>query len=83
MIFLHVGSSWLQRPNSNLLIFDWFKGYQQERLQMVGLVEILSANRTQYRWFSPQEPVAPLRTDVWLAIFKNRFPSNHPPQKIK
>jgi uncharacterized membrane protein (UPF0136 family) len=83
VVFLHVSSSWGRLPDSSRLIFDWFERYQQERLQSVGLVEILSPHQTEYRWFSSQELVAPLRTDVWLAILKNRFPSNNPPQKVK
>jgi hypothetical protein len=83
VVFLHVSSSWGRLPGSSRLIFDWFGRYQQERLQSVGLVEILSSDQTEYRWFSSQELVVPLRTDYWLAILKNRFPSNNPPQKVK
>ncbi len=71
--------SWLWSANSSKLIFHWFEQYQQERLQMVGLVEILSLNRTEYRWFGPQEPVAVPRSDCWIAIYKNRFPSRNAP----
>jgi hypothetical protein len=83
VVYVNVSASWLQRPNSNRLIFKWFEEYQQERLQLVGLVDILSADRTEYRWFSPQEPVTPPRSACWLAIFKNRLPSDNAPPKFK
>jgi hypothetical protein len=81
-IFVHVDTSWLQFPHSEKLIFDWFKKYQQEHLQLVGLVDILSADRTEYRWVSPQEPSPSPRTDYWLAIFKNRLLPDHAPPAV-
>ncbi|MGD0650978.1 MAG: glycosyltransferase family 39 protein [Verrucomicrobiia bacterium] len=83
VVFVHVSTSWLQRPDSNRLIFDWFEKYQQEHLQLVGLVDILSANRTEYRWLSPQGPVTPPRSEYWLTILKNRLPSDSATPKLK
>lgn len=77
-VFVHVDTSWLLSPNSNKLLFEWFKKYQQDHLQLVGLVDILSSGQTEYRWVSPQEPLPTPRTDYWLAIYKNLLLPNHP-----
>ena len=74
VVFVHVNASWLQLPDSNKLIFDWFRKYQEQRLELVGLVDIVSLDQTEYRWVSPQEPLPMPHSDYWLAIYKNRFP---------
>jgi hypothetical protein len=79
VVYVYNDQSWLWGADSSKLIFDWFGQYQQEHLQIVGLVETLSADRTEYRWFGPQEPVALPRSDHWIAILKNRFPSGNAP----
>ncbi len=79
VVYVYGYRSWLWGKDSSQLIFDWFAKYQQEHLQMVGLVEIMAPDRTEYRWFGPQETAGPPRTDNWLAIFKNRSPSRNAP----
>jgi dolichyl-phosphate-mannose-protein mannosyltransferase len=50
LIFINVPMSWLVRPRSEMLIFEWYKRYQQEHYDLVGLVDILPSDPTVYRW---------------------------------
>jgi hypothetical protein len=45
----HQGS-WLRRPESQTLIFDWWRVYRTGRYTRVGLVDIISKDHTEYRW---------------------------------
>jgi hypothetical protein len=73
VVFVNVHTSWQQNVTcTNTAMFDWFDQYRQERLQLVGVADILSDHRTEYRWFGPQDAVTQPRSAYWLAIFKNR-----------
>ena len=72
VVFVHVGTSWLQFSDSNPLIFDWFGKYQREQLRLVGLVEIQPGGQTQYQWFDQSETNVQTSAESWLAIFQRR-----------
>jgi hypothetical protein len=42
--------SWAQRRGSSTLIFDWWRAYRATHYKRVGLVDIISYDRTEYRW---------------------------------
>lgn len=71
VVFVSVPTSWLQRPESSTLIFDWFKEYRHARLQMVGYVEILPGESV-YHWLNENDPPAHTSAEFWLAIYKRR-----------
>lgn len=48
LMFVMVPTSWLRRPSSPPLVFDWVQKYAAERYQLDGLVDI--SDETQYRW---------------------------------
>jgi len=48
--------------------------YRRERLQLVGWVEMLSADKTEYHWSAPQGAFAP-RSKHWLTILKDKTAS--------
>jgi hypothetical protein len=74
-VFAYVQFSWLQRPDSESLILDWFEKYRRENLTLDSWVEILSAKDTRYYW-SVTEPSFTTRAKYWLAILrKNRVPA--------
>jgi Dolichyl-phosphate-mannose-protein mannosyltransferase len=82
VVYVNVPASWIQStvpPNKN--IFDWFEKYRQERLQLVGTVEILPDGQSQYRWFDPQTTLPSLSSQYWVAIFKNRTAAQIQPLK--
>ncbi len=77
VIFVSVRASWLQSNDStDPYIFEWFQHYQQLYLQQVGLVDIISGDQTDYKWFGSPESITPPRSDCWLGIFKRREAAN-------
>jgi hypothetical protein len=75
VIYVNVRSSWVQSTASiSPVLFDWFDRYQQDQLQLVGLVEIPADGQAVYRWFDPPETKASVQTaaESWLAIFQRR-----------
>jgi hypothetical protein len=71
LIFVNVPMSWLVRPKSEQLIFDWYKRYQQEHYDLVGLVDILSSGQTVYRWGDESKNYSP-RSQYTLSVYKLR-----------
>jgi len=49
LIFVNIGTSWLVRPNSERLIFEWYNSYSQQYYELSGIVD-LSNNGTNYAW---------------------------------
>jgi hypothetical protein len=50
LVFVNVPDSWLMRPDSDQTILEWFKHYGQENYDVVGLVDIVSLEWTNYFW---------------------------------
>ena len=50
LIFVNIPYSWLARAESDMLILDWFLKYRQSHYQRVGVVDIISRERSVYRW---------------------------------
>jgi hypothetical protein len=50
LVFVAIPTSWLARPGSPRLIFDWFQKYSNEFFDCVGVVDIKSLNLTEYHW---------------------------------
>lgn len=42
--------SWVARPNSPQLVFQWMKGFVKEKYDLVGVAEIASVDTTRYYW---------------------------------
>jgi hypothetical protein len=70
VVFIYGQHSWLQRPDSPKLIFDWFTKYRRQHLRLVAWAEILSSNDTQYHWSVTGQSLT-TRASSWAAIFKN------------
>jgi hypothetical protein len=49
---------------------EWFARYQNRRFQLAGLIDILSAERTDYTWMDRPGELRP-QSPVWLAVFRN------------
>jgi len=53
LIFCNVPTSWLARPGSPQLIFEWFNKYvQQQGYVLTGVADIISMDQTVYKWGS-------------------------------
>jgi hypothetical protein len=62
VVLVNVPSSWLEWPDSNSLIFDWFEKYWVGHLQTVGLVDIFIDRPSIYRWDEKAVAVTPRST---------------------
>jgi hypothetical protein len=51
-IAVNISMSWLARPASEKYIFEWAAGFIHEHYSLVGVVDIVSPDRTVYRWNS-------------------------------
>jgi hypothetical protein len=71
LILVHVRTSWLERPNSEKMIFTWLERYRQEHYDLVGVVEILSTEKTVSRWGDECLGYSP-RSGSWLAVFQRK-----------
>ena len=60
VISIGVRSSWLQQPTSEGMIFAWAKDYMEKFYDVVGLVNILSPDRTDYYFDQLPEPMPQL-----------------------
>jgi hypothetical protein len=72
-VFAFSQFSWLQRPDSESLILDWFEQYRREHLQLDSWVEILSPEDTRYHW-AVTDPELTTRARTWLAILRKTPP---------
>jgi hypothetical protein len=66
VIFTTVPTSWLAKPDSHHLIFEWFETYLRTDLRLVGLVDI-QPTRTDYQWGEKAVAAIPKsRFVVWI-----------------
>jgi 4-amino-4-deoxy-L-arabinose transferase-like glycosyltransferase len=49
IVFCNISTSWLSRPQSPTLIFDWFTKYSDQYYTLTGVVDLL-AGQTIYKW---------------------------------
>jgi 4-amino-4-deoxy-L-arabinose transferase-like glycosyltransferase len=54
MVVVSQQFSWLRRPQSPTLIFDWWDAYHGSHYKVAGVVEIISAHHTEYQWDDPE-----------------------------
>ncbi|HEY5599083.1 MAG TPA: hypothetical protein VIK48_00215, partial [Candidatus Manganitrophaceae bacterium] len=71
LVFAGIATSWLRRPESENLIFDWFGKYIQEGFDRVGVIDILSADRTEYAWDAASAGYSP-KSEYYLLVFKRK-----------
>jgi len=69
IVYVNVPTSWSLRRKSHKLLFEWFNKYKADRLELVGIVELLE-DGAKYRWKS--ELARPLNSKHWLAIFRDK-----------
>ena len=69
VVRVFVQRSWLQVPQSPTRIFDWWSTYGAGHYRRVGIADILSESRTEYRWDAAAELYQP-RSDQYLAVYR-------------
>jgi hypothetical protein len=50
VVYVNLPPSWLNQEDSQLKIIDWWNVYGPRNYDLAGVVEILSADRTDYHW---------------------------------
>lgn len=71
LIAVNVQTSWLEKPGSPRLLFEWFARYRQAHLEPVGIIDIVSLDRTEYRWDAGVQGYTP-QTGSWLVVYRRR-----------
>jgi hypothetical protein len=66
LILVNIGTSWLVRPESEMLIFDWFREYSHDFYDRVGVINILSPDHTEYLWDGVPEGYQALAPSIIL-----------------
>ena len=74
LVFVNVPTSWLVRPDSERIIYEWFKQYAQRYYRQVGIIDIISHEVTVYRWYQECEGYRP-RSKYWVAVFERNRPA--------
>jgi hypothetical protein len=62
-------ASWLQDEQSPTRIFDWWYAYGAQHYQLVGIADIISEKRTEYRWAAAAEAYQP-QSSYYLAVYR-------------
>jgi hypothetical protein len=71
IVAINIKSSWGRYPDSDSAILPWFKAYTNDHYELDGVADILSLNRTEYRWgrdalrYVPQSP-------YFLLVYKRK-----------
>jgi len=71
VVVSNVVTSWVVRPDSDRTIFEWGRQYLARNYDRVGVIDILSATRTDYYWNEWAAQTAP-RSSAFLAVYKRR-----------
>jgi hypothetical protein len=74
IVFVNVPDSWMKKRESNEHIFDWANAYLAGFYDRVGLVDILSADQTEYRWDQELTNVIP-RSQYSLWVLRRKSPA--------
>lgn len=69
LILTTISHSWLERPSSHQLVFDWFFSYQRKNYTLSGFATLFK-DKTIYHW-APNIEVEP-ESPLWIAIFERK-----------
>jgi hypothetical protein len=71
LIFVNIPWSWLAGPHSIRDIFVWSEGYRDAFYETAGIIELVSMNRTLYRWNEEARGYTP-KSEYWVAVFARK-----------
>lgn len=71
VLFVATPSSWNRTPESDLGVLEWFTQYREAHYERVGLIDIVSEDRTEYYWGDASRRNPQSRID-WIAVYKRR-----------
>jgi hypothetical protein len=75
IVYVKDDFSWLQRENSEKLIYSWFRRYSFENFRLAGLVNIVSPDRTDYYFPPPATPESIPLSQNYLLIYERKIGS--------
>jgi 4-amino-4-deoxy-L-arabinose transferase-like glycosyltransferase len=68
VVLVNVETSWLPRPGSSRLVFDWFRQYQRQ-FELAGLAEY-GPRGARYRW--TPDVLGPPTEERWIAVYRRK-----------
>ena len=71
LIFVYILTSWMSQPGSEGLILEWFNQYRQKYYKQVGVIDIISQDRTIYRWGDSSINYLP-QSKNWLLVLQRK-----------
>jgi hypothetical protein len=71
VVFVRIAQSWLQRGESEALIFTWARAYVPAHYQRVGVVEMFPGRPTEYRWDEEARTRDPESAD-YLLVYRRK-----------
>jgi len=71
LVFASISTSWNLNRKSKRLIFTWFEQYVQKYYEKVGVIDILSKEKTVYKWDKESKAYKPL-SKYSLFVFKRK-----------
>ena len=71
LLSISIDLSWLRQPTSDGLIFAWANDYIQKFYDVVGLVNILSPDHTDYYFDQLPQPMPPLGNYILICRRKS------------
>ena len=71
VVSVNVPASWTEGPNTERLILDWAEQYVSRRYDLEGIIDIVSMDRTEYRWGHDSRWYTP-QSKYRLQVFKRK-----------
>jgi len=71
IVYVHVKTSWLRRPQSETTILEWVERHVAARYTPVGFVDIVSDSETVYRWDEDALHYTP-RSGLWVGVYRKK-----------
>jgi Dolichyl-phosphate-mannose-protein mannosyltransferase len=73
VVAVGVTASWTEGPNTQRLLLDWAAQYVERHYDLEGVIDIVSMNRTEYRWGEDARDYTP-QSKYTLRVFRRRAP---------
>lgn len=71
VVVADVNASWLVRPSSSLVLFDWADKYLAENYEVAGVIDILDLDTTQSLWDVDVKGYTP-QSNTFLVVHKRK-----------
>ena len=69
IVFVNMQTSWATQSYSDRSIFKWFEEYRRKYYRLVGVIDIISPEKSIYRWNQDAANYRPL-SPPWVSVLK-------------